>query len=169
MSYLGTKPGNSTVISDGSVTTAKIADGAITRAKMGYAGAVLQVVNATANSTTSTTSTSFVTTNLSASITPISSTSKILAIWTSTVATANSSTSIPVTLYRGATNLGGTGAITDFVTSGNNWAMNFSYLDSPATTSSTTYTVYFRSGNGSAVYVNITGYTSSLTLVEIAG
>ncbi len=133
------------------------------------AGTVLQVVRATYNTTTSTTSTSFVTSNLSASITPISSTNKVLVFLLSTVATANGSTSIPVTLYRNATNVaGGTTPITDLVTSGNNWAMNFNYLDSPATTSATTYTFYFRSGNGSLVYTNIAGYTSSLILMEIA-
>ena len=132
------------------------------------AGTVLQVVGATYNTTTSTTSTSFVTSNLSASITPISSTNKVLVFLLSTVATANGSTSIPVTLYRNATNVaGGTTPITDLVTSGNNWAMNFNYLDSPATTSATTYTFYFRSGNGSLVYTNIAGYTSSLILMEI--
>ena len=131
--------------------------------------AVLQVVQATYNTTTSTTSTSFVTSNLSASITPTSSTSKVLVFLSSTVATANGSTSIPVTLYRGGTNVaGGTTPITDLVTSGNNWSMNFNYLDSPATTSATTYTFYFRSGNGSLVYTNLTGYISSLILMEIA-
>ena len=43
-------------------------------------GGVLQVVNATANAAQSTTSSTFVDTTLSASITPTSSTSKILVI-----------------------------------------------------------------------------------------
>jgi hypothetical protein len=132
------------------------------------AGTVLQVVSSTANSTVSTTSTSYVTTNLSATITPTSATSKIFAIWTNTVATGGASTGIYVTLYRGATDLGATD-FTGIVTSGNNYGLSFSYLDSPATTSSTTYTVYFkRTGVNTTVYANITGFISSLTLMEIA-
>jgi hypothetical protein len=132
-------------------------------------GSVLQVVTATANSSTSTTSTSYVTTNLAATITPTSSTSKIFVIWSNVVATTAATTGINVTLYRGATDLGGGSAFSEIVTSGNNYGLNFSYLDSPSTTSSTTYTVYFkRTGTNSTVYANLTGFISSLTLMEIA-
>jgi len=145
-----------------------IAAAGIARSNM-YTGAILQVVSATYNTVTSTTSTSFVTSNLAASITPTSSTSKVLIILSTTVATLNGTTGIPVTIYRGGTNVaGGTTPITDLVTSGNNWSMSFNYLDSPATTSSTTYTLYFRSSNGTIVYANVTGYTPSLVLMEIA-
>jgi hypothetical protein len=49
-----------------------------------------------------------------------------------------------------------------------------SYLDSPATTSATTYKVQFSNANGAGtVYVNnyliAGGTTSTITLVEIAG
>lgn len=133
------------------------------------AGSVLQVVSVPVSSTVSTTSTSYVTTNLAATITPTSATSKIFVVWTNTVATSGASTGVTVTLYRGATDLGSSSGFTEIVTSGNNYGLSFSYLDSPATTSSTTYTVYFkRVGVSTTVFVNITGYTSSLTLMEIA-
>ena len=43
-------------------------------------------------------------------------------------------------------------------------------LDSPATTSATTYQVYFRIGSGSnAGRINNDGSTSTITVFEIAG
>ena len=58
--------------------------------------------------------------------------------------------------------------------SGNNTTdvgtVGITYLDSPATTSSTTYACTFASQQGNAtVYVQRYGSTSSVTLMEIAG
>lgn len=67
---------------DGSITSAKLANAAITRAKMGFAGAVLQVVTATktnAQLCSATANTwSEPDTNFRVSITPTSATSKFL-------------------------------------------------------------------------------------------
>ena len=131
------------------------------------AGSVLQVVQATSTSSVSTTSTSFVTTGYLASITPKFSTSKILVIacmpcYINTTATAKAA------IYRNASQICET--VTEAPSSGSMGSSNIlSYLDSPATTSATTYTIYFKTSSG-ATYMNAdaSGLTS-ITLMEIAG
>ena len=65
-------------IADYAISTAKLANSAVTVPKIGYSGAVLQVVQTTTAATITTSSTSFVTTGLAQSITPTSATSKIM-------------------------------------------------------------------------------------------
>lgn len=137
------------------------------------AGTVLQVVNATYATETSTTSTSYVDTGLTASITPTSATSKILVFVHQTSMNKQSAANswLKLKLLRGSTdlkvieaealysadtqrhNIGGTG---------------ITYLDSPATTSATTYKTQFASGTGDGVALQISSSTSSITLMEIA-
>jgi hypothetical protein len=75
----------------GAVTNAYLLDGSVTKAKMAAsgawapAGAVIQVVNAISTTQVSTTSTSYVDTGLTASITPTSASSKILVIVNQTI------------------------------------------------------------------------------------
>lgn len=140
------------------------------------AGNVIQVVQGTYSTQASTTSTSFVTTNLTTSITPKFSTSKILV----SVGIANAyisalSVNECFTIYRGATNISpaGTGVLTGFGVLRSDAAsvqanVSFSYLDSPATTSSTAYTVYFASVQGNSVSINFNGAVSTIILMEIA-
>ena len=137
------------------------------------AGAVLQVVSATQNAITVTTSTSFVTSGLSVSITPSSSTSKIMLFLTGGgFYNGGVSNSAYTTLYRGATNLGDATYGMERVYAGSTaflCAHSISYLDSPSTTSATTYTAYFRSS--SATSVNFTYNDSGvvvLTAMEIS-
>jgi hypothetical protein len=136
----------------------------ITTTKLG-AGAVLQVVTATDSTERSTSSTSFVTgsNTLSVSITPSSASNKIFIITN----TAAGNDGIALTIFRGATNLGNGTAGMAFATSGVSACI--SVLDSPNTTSSITYQLYFRSTNASTQYINnITG-KGSITVFEIAG
>jgi hypothetical protein len=44
-----------------------------------------------------------------------------------------------------------------------------SYLDSPSTTSATTYQVYFKSGGGGTGVLNTNGSVGSITAFEIKG
>jgi hypothetical protein len=141
-------------------------------AKVGGVGSVIQVVSAALQiGSNSTSSTSFVSSPLTASITPTSSSSKIFVI-------VNSSGLISSTLYvanysifRNSTNLGSAAGMT-FVGVAQSMSLSMSYLDSPATTSSTSYTAYFRSNNASGTaYLGDTlgGVSpfSSITLMEI--
>ena len=139
-------------------------------------GSVLQVVQATASSA-STSSTSFVTTGLTASITPKFSTSKILVIVSlAEVNVSASNKNATSTIYRNGSNIApsGSGIHQAFaaIYAGNSVLtanQNYSYLDSPATTSSTTYTIYFATESGASVTMGINSTTSYIQLLEVAG
>lgn len=133
-------------------------------------GEVLQVVSNFSASQISTTSTSFVTTGFSASITPSSASSKVLVL-VSAMIYSNTSTAEPqIALYRGGSSLG---IFTDLFSNGGAiiGGASFMYIDSPATTSSTTYTLYFKQGNtgtGGTIYIGPNGTTFGIVLQEIA-
>ena len=127
-------------------------------------GSVLQVVQTTKTDTFSTSSSYTSVTGLSVSITPTSSTSKILVMVSLGGISANNS-SFKMGMYRGATPIyvgdtagsrtstsaqGQTSA--DYAVQSSAWH----YLDSPATTSSTTYQVYLGSNGSVTVYLNRT-------------
>lgn len=155
-------------------------------------GNVIQVVQAT-KTDTATTSSSTYASLLSANITPTSSSSKILVVANITIGGYGSS---PVLrLNRGATNilLSDTSSNRERTTFGMHWTASgtlvfaqflqipvaMTYLDSPSTTSSTTYAVYWADVNSATSYCNRSysnndetwspTSTSSITLMEIAG
>lgn len=139
-------------------------------------GSVLQVVNATTQASITTSSTSFVTTSFSASITPISATNKIYAVVNGGGGYCSTSAGIVMysTIYRNSTNTGdAVFGLERHTTVGGSFAISphsMSVLDSPATTSSTTYTCYFRNA-GTSGTVDFSGGDRgivSLTLMEIA-
>jgi hypothetical protein len=114
-------------------------------------GSVLQVVTATYVGSVTTSSTSYVTTGLAASITPASSSNKILIMMASGVMSSNTNIQMNLTVYRGGTNLMTQGQGLIYTNTG--VVQGFGsvlYYDSPATTSSTTYTIYFKNTNNSA-------------------
>ena len=135
-------------------------------------GSVLQVVQSEYSTQVSLSSTTFVATTLSASITPTSSSSKVLILVNGVALSNSTSYQCLQTIYRNSTNLGsGTGFT--FVNLIQDTATSMSCLDSPATTSSTTYTVYIRTNNASGIAyfgdsVGGTFQTSVMTLMEIA-
>lgn len=146
----------------------------------GGGGKVLQVVYGSTTSYTATTSSTFVDTTLSATITPTSATSKILVLVTQQGCGRETTTAgdyARFKLVRGATDIllisdifAYNGSAGTFLNGGNTLASN--YLDSPATTSATTYKTQFRSGGGSTVvcqnyYVAQTNNTSTIILLEI--
>jgi len=140
-------------------------------------GKVLQVVNATYSTITSTTSTSFVDTDLTASITPTLNTSKILILVNQVIYIENNNTTNDVwaghKLVRGATDIWETtNAPALYSPSGTGLQigalMSLAYYDSPATTSSTTYKTQFRVRANSLTARAQAGNTpSSITLLEI--
>lgn len=138
-------------------------------------GKVLQVVNATYSTATTSASTSFADTGLSASITPSATTSKILVIVDQAGVYKTDQTSgsgVYINLVRGSTQI-----VADFAGAAgftNTLAFNYvgssgtSYLDSPSTTSSTTYKTQFKSNaSGNAVGVQVLSSVSTITLLEI--
>ena len=138
-------------------------------------GKVLQVVSATYSTATSTGSNTFIDSGLSASITPTLNTSKVLVLTMQFAGcyTTSNYTSNYVKLMRGATDLTTSanpalfyGGAT-FSTNELDAVVSFSYLDSPATTSSTTYKTQFKQGNTGTATINSGGSLSSIILMEI--
>ena len=139
-------------------------------------GNVIQVVNATYGTIQTTSSSTFTDTGLTATITPSSSSSKILVIVNQCgVRKDTGNTGVGLRLLRGST------VILKFEDAAGNTdssAQNFigsvstSYLDSPATTSATTYKTQFNSWANIAnarVQVFDGATASTITLLEIAG
>jgi hypothetical protein len=141
------------------------------------AGKVLQVVTSTNTTQVTITSSTFQTTNHSVSITPLFSTSKIMIFLSATGGNVNSNNIANYTIYRGASNIAPSSSAFALMSTGQSPTMyfpfNITYLDSPATTSSTTYTVYMASQdntNGVKYNPNPNSITPSsvLTVMEIA-
>ena len=136
------------------------------------AGSVLQVVSATTTTSTSTTSTSFVSTALTASITPRSASNKVLIQVTGAIDSSAIANQGFGTIYRTATNLGSSGDGMTEVYGGSSRviaSLAMTFLDSPATTSATSYTVYIRSSGGNNIAFPYSAATASIILTEIAG
>jgi hypothetical protein len=142
-------------------------------------GKVLQVVNVTNSTNTTSASSSFADTGLSASITPSSASSKVLVIvHTAGVGkySTNSQTAIALKLLRGATDLirfEDIGTYTGTAVENYIGSISTTYLDSPATTSSTTYKTQLanRAASGTVI-INATyggglNPSSTITLMEI--
>lgn len=135
------------------------------------AGSVLQVVSTQASTQTNTTSSSFSVTPLTIAITPKFSTSKIFVLATFPAQNVTAGTSSLFTLYRNSTNLsisGDTmGQLYASSTNGLYTTIAMSALDSPATTSSTTYAVYFKTTGNAQIFPN--SFSGTITVMEIAG
>lgn len=130
----------------------------------------IQVVQATTSTGTSTTSTSYVSTNLTATITPTSASNKILVLVSCNGIVNNAGYSGYYTVYRGATNLGGgTQSSLNVIQNYYYHPVVINYLDSPATTSATTYTMYIKAESGTTNNANTDRVTNTITLMEISG
>jgi len=145
------------------------------------AGCVLQVVYASTTTRTIGTSTTYVdVTGLTATITPKFSTSKILVLINCSYGTGSSTgaeSSLAINLVRGSTQVYALTQAWDLraaTASGeSNMYFNggFTYQDSPATTSSTTYKCQVKqnSSGGRTYDISASSSPSSITLLEIAG
>lgn len=137
------------------------------------AGSVLQVVQSTLATFSTTTSTTYTDTGLSASITPSSSSSKILIISSAGVGSSASAGGSLNRIVRGSTAIFTQGVA--YSGAGSVYTgSSLVYLDSPATTSSTTYKIQFVTQSASSTaffngdFGSFTGETASITLMEIA-
>jgi hypothetical protein len=142
------------------------------------AGQILQVVNVTYGTFTSFTTSTFVDSGLSASITPKFSTSKILVqVCLAGCGKTGTDSAFVAKLVRGSTtitNMEGNGGSTGNSSTCSIGTVAISYLDSPATTSSTTYKVQCLSAsNASSTRINdyysgTNPSVSTITLMEVA-
>ncbi len=148
---------------------------------LNVSGTILQTVSNTTNTPKSIASSSFVTTDHSVTITPISTSSTILlTVMGGHAWNGNNINKVRCfTIYRGSTDLGhGTGGVwTHYCNAFNAQPHAGSIIDSPNTTNATTYTVYGRGQDTSTQYytVDIGGSGTddvpavTLTAMEIAG
>ena len=181
---------------DGSVTNDDLANSSVTvngtSIALGgseniTAGKVLQDVRTHSTTTGTSTAASWTNSGISASITPSSTSSKILVIINSPISRSSDSLG-GIAITRGGSRIGTAsnsgsriGAFANASTPGNDYGMeslNMTYLDSPATTSATTYSFQFHNRSGYGVSWNRTwndndaSYTyrgaTTITLLEIA-
>ena len=144
------------------------------------AGTVLQVVSSgTQTQVSSTSGSTWVDTGISLAITPTSATNTILVLVSINgirkAAVSNSGVAVALQLLRGAStiaNIGNDNAGTETTANGgtNNTAASTCYLDSPATTSSTTYKVQFNNARNvsDTIWTQYNSARSTITLMEIA-
>ena len=137
------------------------------------AGSVLQVVQGTTTNVAATTSTSYISTTLGASITPTSASSKILVVVSSSYYHSQANYGAFFTILRNGSNVVGATGWGDFY--GNNSiqriGFTLSYLDAPATTSSTAYALGMKAESASYTVYSPTqsGALGTIILMEIAG
>jgi hypothetical protein len=160
------------------VNTIQLENGnAPTAADLGFAaGSVLQVVNTTYSTETSSGASSYTDTGLSLSITPTQSSSKILVLCNMCSAgvqqtsgndakgffkLVRDSTDLYESIHR-AYDYGGSGQITF-------GSYLMSWLDSPSTTSSVTYKLQQKLSAGTSIRICEGNETSVMHLIEIAG
>jgi len=158
------------------------AGGTPTASSLGISGVgkIGQIVQATLTTVTTSNSTSFATTNFSASITPTSTSSKILiqcSIHVNILNPTNDYAEGEYKIYRNGSSLDSTGRrIGGYAPLGNGGSQvrytvypSFTLLDSPALTSSVTYELYFRTVNNSNENNKLSDGSrpSSITLMEV--
>ena len=158
---------------------------AVSALPAGVGGKVLQVKQTSIDSVVSASAAGESTFNdiagMSVSITPSSSSSKILVSYTIHVGNSAASQNNVIKLLRDSTAIVGTGGstinVTGYARLNNNTEIQpevIQYLDAPATTSALTYKLQWATGSGT-IYLNRRGYNatygllSTITVMEIAG
>lgn len=136
------------------------------------AGTVLQVVNATYSTAVSNSTNTYADTGLTATITPTSVSSKILVLVSINDVQKSNNAYASFQLVRNAAGIltfSGEASYTASATT-NSTGVSCNYLDSPASTSATTYKVQFKStANNAYITTQASAQTSSqITLMEIA-
>ena len=166
---------------DGIVDTDMLAAGAVTAPKRG-AGAILQVVQTFKNDSFSTTSTSYVDiTGFSVTITPSSTSNKILLLNFAGISTDGNSSVQYINLLRGSTAIAQPSVSTGFSSTAtmfpqsisNMISWSYSFLDSPSTTSATTYKWQIKGYTGTQYInqraINDMPRTATMIAMEVAG
>jgi hypothetical protein len=135
---------------------------------------VIQVVFGSTATAASNTTTTYADTNLTATITPTSASSQILILVSQNgVLGTTASNGVKLRILRGATSISdfaGSLGYSQASSTRNDTAGSCSFLDSPATTSATTYKTQFaqRTADATACQVQVTSESkSTITLMEI--
>ena len=152
-------------------TTLNITSGHVLNAP----GHVIQTVYSSSATNESTTSETFVNTSLAATITPTSSSSKILVMVNASMYVNTADRHAVAGIFRGDVSGTSLGSGTYNIGSAYGGSSNgkgyvcCAILDSPSTTNATTYTVGLRrNGASGTVYINVNAERSTIVLQEIA-
>lgn len=139
---------------------------------------VIQVVTSSITTDDTTTSSTYQSSSLTLSITPTSASNKIVILISSIARNANPNvTNNSITIFRDATNLAAAATQTQFsqlrmvgVTGFTNvlLPLHIHHTDSPATTSSVTYTLKFASTDNTTLVGIGNGNRATITLMEVA-
>ncbi len=143
-------------------------------------GKILQVVTATTSTSTANATNTYADTTLTANITPSSASSRVMVLVMHPYTTIKGAqeVSIDIQLLRDATVIHNppSGVNSFFIggSASSAWSniehfgiLNFSILDSPATTSAITYKTQFKSVSGGTIQVQRNSYTSTIILLEV--
>jgi hypothetical protein len=159
-----------TVYTPGEVLTATSLNDNFTFATLGKLG---QTVQSTITGQVVTTSTSYVTTTLNVTITPSSASSKVLLFYSAPSGISIGQTNY-LTIFRGTvsgTNLAGAegfAQMNNIVASGTQQdGTQIIYIDSPATTSATTYTAGFKVTGGTGTANSSSSGTGVMIAIEV--
>lgn len=135
------------------------------------AGQVLQVVNAIYSTSASSTVNTYANTGLTATITPKFATSKILVLVNQNSNIGFSAAGIQFRLLKNGTALFVIDDVNTYVSPAGTvggGSASTCYLDSPATTSATTYSTQFANRAATGTVVTTYNGSSTITLMEIA-
>ena len=131
----------------------------------------MQVVQGTSTTATDSSTQSFVATNLTASITPSSSSNKILIIASGCYDLNGNARQADFAVYRGSSNISGGGGTFSRPFSDSSRAIStvsINQLDTPNTTSSTSYTIRIKATSAGAVEFISQSTEAYIQLMEIA-
>ena len=182
MPFIGKQP------APAALTSSDITDGIISVAKLtstldlssntvtlpsGVGGKVLQVVSATHSTQVGNTANSYIDTGLTGSITPSSTSNKILVVVQQSIGKTAHNTWSDIILLRDSTQIGLFASVSYNAVSQSNYigiGAGCSFLDTPSSTSSLTYKTQFRNvAAAGTVNAQVDNGLSSITLMEIAG
>jgi hypothetical protein len=138
-------------------------------------GKVLQVVSMTTSSLTTIATSTYTDSGMTLNITPSATSSKVLIIADCNTQASRAGTGLNAyaRIVRGSTAIYGETHVHELTAPGTTGTISLGnhntlvYLDSPSTTSSTTYKVQGSAGTGSTMKFQYTSSPSSLTLIEI--
>lgn len=131
---------------------------------------VVQVRRSTTSLATNTTSTSYVSTNLTDSITPTSAANKIKAMAACVLDNGNGTDSkVVVHIHRGATEIGSEGICYSHLANEMTNSACIVAFDGPNTNSSTAYTLKMKSPASTVVYFNPNAVEADMVLEELMG
>ncbi len=134
-------------------------------------GHILQVVSAVNSTFVTTTSSSFVDTGLTLNITPSATSSKILIIISASIGNTSGGANTSAVIVRDSTEIE-TFSRVAFNSSNHSDVQNsFVFLDTPSTTSATTYKLQYKTDGGNARFNDnsVADPASTITLMEVAG